>query len=169
MARVSGALFHEVRIPHVCRAISIRIEYGIKSSRGAPTKNHASEGQSNSATIVPVEGSQSTPYHLVEPFSCTIPVTERTRVVRAKSNAGDRLDVLSSKPLYSSPRQAERLLHMNSHMFTQDNGSSPGVWFVSLRLPGNGRKQMGRGGYAVARKPGVGFPSRPAIGCHDSS
>ena len=38
-ASVSGALFHEVRMPHVCSAISIRIEYGISSSRGAPAKN----------------------------------------------------------------------------------------------------------------------------------
>ena len=32
-------MFHEVRMPQVCSAISIRIEYGISSSRGAPAKN----------------------------------------------------------------------------------------------------------------------------------
>jgi len=57
---------------------------------------------------------------------------------------------------------------MNSHMLTHESGSSPGVWFVSFGLFGKGVKQMGRGGYEVARKPGVGWPSLPAHGCHVS-
>lgn len=81
-------------MPQVCSAISIRIEYGIRSSRGAPAKNHASAGQSNSATIVPVAGLRSTPYHLPWPSGAgaaisSMPVTLRTRVVSARSKAGD--------------------------------------------------------------------------------
>jgi len=124
---VSGALFQDVRMPHVCKAISIKIEYGMKSSADDAAKNHASAGQSNSAFIVPVAGLQSTPNHLGEPRSDSMPATLSTRVVSARSKAGLRLDVLSSKHLKSSPRHNERLLHMNSHMLTQDRGSSPGT------------------------------------------
>ena len=41
-----------------------------------------------------------------------------------------------------------------------------GVWLVSFGLFGKGTKQIGRGGYDVARKPGIGLPFLPAIGCH---
>merc|ERR1719451_141887 len=88
-ASVSGALFHVVSTPHVCSAISIRIEYGMKPSFDEPSKNHASAGQSNSAVIVPVPGLQSTPYHLVEPGTVSMPVTDSTRVQKERSNAGE--------------------------------------------------------------------------------
>ena len=165
-ASVSGALFHVVSTPHVCSAISIRIEYGMKPSFDEPSKNHASAGQSNSAVIVPVPGLQSTLYHLLLPGSSSIPVTVSTRVVKPRSKAGERLDVERSKREYSGPRQHESLLHMNSHMLTHESGSSPGVWLWSFGLPGKGTKAIGRGGNDVGVKPGVGLPSLPASGCH---
>ena len=86
----------------------------------------------------------------------------------ARSHAGLRDVVESSKRWNSSPRHLDTLLHMNSHIFTHDNGSSPGVWLLSLGLFGNGRNAMDRGGKAVWVKPGVGFPLTPAMGCQDS-
>ena len=140
----------------------------MSSERDEPSKNHASAGQSNSAIIVPVPGLQSTLYHLLLPGSDSIPVTEITRVVNAKSKAGERLEVLTSKREYSSPRHCERRLHMNSHMLTHESGRTPGVWLLSCGLPGKGMNAMGRGGYGVGVKPGVGLPFLPASGCHVS-
>ena len=47
-ARRTGALFHVVRMPQVCSAISIRIEYGMSSSRGAPAKRSSDCRESTS-------------------------------------------------------------------------------------------------------------------------
>merc|ERR1719203_77168 len=55
---------------------------------------------------------------------------------------------------------------MNSHMLTHESGKTPGVWLLSFGFPGKGRKQMGLGGKAVGRNPGIGFPFLPANGCH---
>ena len=123
---------------------------------------------------MPVAGLRSTPYHLPSPSGAgaaisSMPVTLSTRVVSARSKAGDlpavmapvaggwagqwgsgggthRLVLDSSKPLKSSPRHCDTLLHMNSHMLTHESGSTPGVWLLSCGLPGKGTKAIGRGG-----------------------
>ena len=143
---VKGAFTQDVKIPLVCKPISIRILYGIRSSRLFALKNQASSGTSNWATIVPFDGLISLVYllNLNEPRSKF--VTDRTRVTTCKSNAGLRDVFELSKRLNSGPRHADVRPHMNSHIFTHDSGNSPGVWLLSLGLFGNGTNVIGRGG-----------------------
>ena len=115
-ASVSGALFHVVSTPHVCSAISIRIEYGMKPSFDEPSKNHASAGQSNSAVVVPVPGLQSTLYHLLLPGSSSIPVTVSTRVVKPRSKAGERLDVDVEALVLGAEAARELVAHELAHV-----------------------------------------------------
>ena len=65
-------------------------------------------------------------------------VTDNTRVTTCKSNAGLREVLELSKRLNSGPKHADVRPHINSHIFTHDNGNSPGTWFVSFGLFGNG-------------------------------